>query len=46
MLVTLEITSFAYFRLKFESETENMLYFYSFYPTKEGIGMSAFSSGP
>ena len=46
MLVLLEITSFTYFRLNFESETENMLKFYSFYPKKEGIGMNAFCSGP
>ena len=46
MLVLLEITSFTYFRLKFESETENMLKFSSFYPTKEEFGMNAFCSGP
>ena len=46
MPVVLEITSFTYFRLNFESETENILWFYSFYPTKEGIGMNAFCSGP
>ena len=46
MLVLLEITSFTHFRLKFESETENMLYLYLFYPTKEGIGMNVFCSGP
>ena len=46
MLVLLEITSFTSFRLKFESETENMLKFYSFYLKKEGIGMNDFCSGP
>ena len=46
MLVLPEITSFTYFCLRFESETENMLYFNSFYLAKEGFGMNAFCSGP
>ena len=46
MFVSLEITKFTYFRLKFESETENMFKFYSFSLTKEEIGMDAFCSAP
>ena len=46
MLVMVEITSYTYFRLKFELETENMLKLYSFYPTKEGLGSLSFVAGP
>ena len=46
MFVLLEITNFTYFRLKFESETENMVYFYSVFTKKEAIGKDAFYRAP
>ena len=46
MLVLPEITSFTYFCLSFESETENMLYFYSFNRQKRGLGWMPFVAGP
>ena len=38
MLVLLEITSFTYFRLKFESEKENMSSSIHFTQQKRGLG--------
>ena len=46
MFVLLEITNFTYFRLKFESETETMVNFYSAFPIKEAIWKDAFCSAP
>ena len=46
MFGLLEITNFTYFRLKFESETETMVNFYSVFPIKEAIGKDAFCSAP
>ena len=42
----LEITNFTYFRLKFESETETVVNFYSVFPIKEAIGKDAFVAHP
>ena len=36
MFGLLEITNFTYFRLKFESETETMVNFYSVFSNKRG----------
>ena len=44
MFVLLEITNFAYFRLKFESETETTVNFNSVFSIKEAIGKDAFCS--
>ena len=46
MFGLLVITNFTYFRLKFESETETVVNFFSVFPIKEAIGMEAFCSAP
>ena len=46
MFVLTKIKVFTYFRLKFESETETMVNFYSVFPIKEAIGKDATCSAP
>ena len=46
MFVLLETTNFTYFRLKFESEMETLVNFYSVFPIREAIWKDAFCSAP
>ena len=46
MFVLPEITIFTYFRLKFESETETMVNFYSVFPIKRRLGRMPFVARP